>query len=321
MNAAERPSDSAECGVSMTESRIKLPVTIYPPRGPISRYVSHYGLRQGQLEDFQVLRPIYARTQQVLEFYLLDRYQIRTPEGTWTAPKVLQAGPSTKVKGDLIYPRSVRTFTIHFHPAGLHALFRIPIHPLADKALPAEVVLGREVSHLLNRLQNTVAGMELARAANDFLLRQLRRMIEVSPVELAARWMRRSHGRVDLALLARKCNLSLRQFERQFRESVGVSPKLFSRVARFEFAVLRKQTNPRLSWTEIASSAGYFDQAHLIRDTRLLAGAAPQKLLVSLPDVDLHSVEPAHRGELKHQFSEMSHFYNSPRETSNRLWR
>lgn len=133
--------------------------------------------------------------------------------------------------------------------------------------------------------------------------------------------MRRSHGRVDLALLARNCNLSLRQFERQFRESVGVSPKLFSRVARFEFAVLRKQTNPSLSWTEIASSAGYFDQAHLIRDTRLLAGAAPQKLLVSLPDVDFHSFEPVNRRHLEYRLSEMSHFYNSPRETSNRLWR
>ena len=91
-----------------------------------------------------VLRPIYARTQQILEFYLFERYQIRAPEGTWTAPKVLLAGPSTDVKGDLIYPRLVRTFTIHFHPAGLHALFRIPIHQLADKALPGESVLGRE---------------------------------------------------------------------------------------------------------------------------------------------------------------------------------
>jgi hypothetical protein len=47
----------------MTESRIKLPVTIYPPCEAISRYVSHYGLRLGQLENFEVLHPIYARTQ------------------------------------------------------------------------------------------------------------------------------------------------------------------------------------------------------------------------------------------------------------------
>ena len=100
----------------------------------------------------------------------------------------------------------------------------------------------------------------------------------------------------------------------------GVAPKLFSRVARLEFAVLRKQTNPGLSWTEVASGAGYFDQAHLIRDTHLLAGAAPQKLLVSLPDADFHPIEPVYRGQLGHQ-SEMSHFYNSPQETSNRLWR
>ncbi|HEY1462726.1 MAG TPA: helix-turn-helix domain-containing protein [Terriglobales bacterium] len=305
----------------MTESTFRLPVKVYLPCEPISRYVSHYGLRQGKLEDCVVLRPIYARTQQILEFYLLDRYQVRTPEGTWTAPEVLLAGPSTKVKGDLIYPRLIRTFTIHFHPAGLHALFRIPIYPLADKALPGESVLGREVSHLFNRLQNAVADEELAEAADEFLSQQLRRTIEFSPVELAARWMRRRHGNVDLVLLARQCNLSLRQFERQFRECVGVAPKLFSRVARLEFTLLRKQTNPGLSWTEVASDAGYFDQAHLIRDTRLLAGAAPQKLLVSLPDADFHSIEPAHRSQLQHKFSEMSHFYNSAQETSNRLWR
>ena len=200
---------------------------VFLPCEPISRYVSHYGLRQGKSEDCVVLRPIYARTQQTLEFYLLDRYQIRGPEGTWTAPKILLVGPSTKVKGDLIYPRSVRTFTIPFHPAGLHALFRIPIHPLADKALPGDSVLGREVSHLLNRLQNTVSVQELADAADEFLLRQLRRTIEISPVELAARWVRRRHGKVDLALLARQCNLSLRQFERQFRECVELRRNCF----------------------------------------------------------------------------------------------
>ena len=117
----------------MTESRTKLPVTMYPPCEPISRYVSHYGLRQGQLEDFQVLRPIYARTQQVLEFYLLDRYQIRTREGTWTAPNVLLAGPSTEVKGDLIYPRSVRTFTIHFHPQACMRSFAFQFIPLPTR--------------------------------------------------------------------------------------------------------------------------------------------------------------------------------------------
>jgi hypothetical protein len=141
----------------MTESRFKLPVKVYLPCEPISHYVSHYGLRQGKSEDCAVLRPIYARTQQLLEFYVLDRYQIRAPEGAWTAPKVLLAGPSTKVKGDLIYPKLIRTFTIHFHPAGLHALFRIPIHTLADKALPGESVLGREVVNLLNRMQNAIA--------------------------------------------------------------------------------------------------------------------------------------------------------------------
>jgi methylphosphotriester-DNA--protein-cysteine methyltransferase len=251
-------------------------------------------LRQGSLDQAQQLvRPIYARTQQTLEFYLQDRYRIRTLENDWTTPSVLLAGPSTRRKGDLIYPGTVRTFTIHFHPAGFHALFGLPMHLLADEALPADSVLGSSVSHVLNRLQNAVSNRQLVAAADAYLLQRVSQAVSFSPVQLAARWIRCQHGAADLGALARRCSLSPRQLERQFQEQVGIAPKLFSRVARLEYAVLRKQTYPGLLWTTVAADAGYFDQAHFIRDARALAGAPPRRLLASLPDVDLDSVDPA----------------------------
>lgn len=80
----------------------KLQITVFRPAKPLARYVSYYSLRQGALEREEILRPIYARTQQTLEFYLQDRYRLQTAKGELTAPAVLLTGQSTGPKGDLI---------------------------------------------------------------------------------------------------------------------------------------------------------------------------------------------------------------------------
>lgn len=56
----------------MVAPESKLRITLFRPAGPLAAYVSHYGLRRGSLEREEILRPIYARTQQTLEFYLQD---------------------------------------------------------------------------------------------------------------------------------------------------------------------------------------------------------------------------------------------------------
>jgi AraC-like DNA-binding protein len=306
-------------GVSMAKSTAKLQVTKFQPSELLASYVSHYGLRQGRLNQTQIVRPIYARTQQTLEFYLQDRYRIQTTKSDWTMPGALLAGPSTGPKGDLIYPRTVRTFTVNFYPAGFHALFRLPMHLLADEALPADSVLGNSVSNLLNELQNAVSNRQLVAAVDAYLVQRVRQAVDFSPVQLAARWLRREHGASDLAALARRCNLSVRQFERQFQRHVGIPPKVFSRVARLEYAILGKQASPRLLLTTVAADAGYFDHAHFIRDVRALAGATPRRLLAALPDMDLNSVDAAAVTKDLGKFAAgMSHLYNSspaPRAT------
>jgi len=270
----------------MAASNGELRLTLFRPARTLAPYVSHYGLRKGGLEREEFLRPIYARTQQTLEFYLQDRYRLQTAEGQLTAPSVLLTGQSTSPKGKLIYPRTVCTLTVHFHPAGFHALFRLPMHLLADQALSADTLLGSSTSELLERLQSAVSEQQMVHILDAFLLHRARQTVLHSPIQHAARWLRCQHGVVDLAALAYGCNLSLRQFERQFREQVGISPKVFSRVARLEYAVQRKQHLPGLSLTAVSADAGYFDQAHFIRDARILAGTSPRRLIASLPDND-----------------------------------
>jgi AraC-like DNA-binding protein len=96
-----------------------------------------------------------------------------------------------------------------------------------------------------------------------------------------------SGGAVDLANLARGLGLSVRRLERRFAAAVGLPPKLFSRIQRFS-SVFRLLEEPSRDWVETALDCGYYDQAHLIRDCRNLAGTTPAALLHDDGDLARH---------------------------------
>jgi len=83
--------------------------------------------------------------------------------------------------------------------------------------------------------------------------------------------------------LVRQSGLSARQLERRFQQEVGLPPRLLASIFRFRriFDVLEYQQPAR--WVQAALTAGYFDQAHMIRDFRRFAGCTPREYLQSSP--------------------------------------
>jgi AraC-like DNA-binding protein len=77
-------------------------------------------------------------------------------------------------------------------------------------------------------------------------------------------------------------DVSERHLRRVFRETLGVSPKTFARLARFRHALRAAREDDDASWADIAAAAGYYDQAHLIADFRVIAGVTPRALLDEL---------------------------------------
>jgi AraC-like DNA-binding protein len=82
-------------------------------------------------------------------------------------------------------------------------------------------------------------------------------------------------GRASIAGLARDMGISRRQFERRFREQVGLPPRMFGRIVRFQraFHALGSQRG-----AAVAAACGYADQAHLVREIRRFAGKTPTVL-------------------------------------------
>jgi AraC-like DNA-binding protein len=98
------------------------------------------------------------------------------------------------------------------------------------------------------------------------------------PMSFAVTEIERTGGLIRIVDLADRLGLSPRQFERRFKQQVGIAPKLFSRLQRFQ-RVFQVLEDPATNWVDTAMRCGYYDQAHLIRDFREFAGGAPTALL------------------------------------------
>jgi len=165
-----------------------------------------------------------------------------------------------------------------FQPAGFHALFSIPMHELTDKNFDAHAVLGPVVSRLEQLLGECRTFEQRLHVANKFLLR---RAIEVRCFDgiagVAARILLGGDSRI--ATLADNAGLSIRQLERIFLQQLGVRPKLFARIARFEAALDSKARSAQKSWTDVAHEFGYHDQMHMVHDFEEFTGGTPTNVL------------------------------------------
>jgi len=84
-----------------------------------------------------------------------------------------------------------------------------------------------------------------------------------------------THDEASVSAVAAVLGVSERQFERRFTARVGVTPKRFATLRRFERAVARAASAPSL--TAAALDAGYYDQSHFIREFRRFAGSSPKE--------------------------------------------
>lgn len=156
---------------------------------------------------------------------------------------------------------------VRFQPFGLHALLRLPAAEVTD----ARPDLGAFDARLRKELED--AARKGVVELEDALLRRLRPRALRSR-EAVARILA-GGGRVRVDALARELRLGHRSLERAFRREVGLPPKLFARIVRFQGVIAAAERARRLDWAGLAPGCGYFDQAHLIRDFRHFAGRSP----------------------------------------------
>jgi len=169
-------------------------------------------------------------------------------------------------------------------PLGACRLFGRPMQDLSHTTVPLEDVLPR-TRDLVERIGDARSWPARFELLDEFLLRRLSDSVEPSR-EIAWSWQRlaESHGRAPIAELARELGWSHRRLIVRFREHVGLTPKTFARVIRFDRAVRTLRSAKPSSLAGVAFECGYSDQAHLNRDFREFAGTSPTAFLAAQLD-------------------------------------
>jgi AraC-like DNA-binding protein len=142
-------------------------------------------------------------------------------------------------------------------------------HPALSSLLPSA-----ETRELEGRVAE---GDDPVEAVEEFLVRRLARSAheEHPAVVHAVRRMVETRGTERVEMVAGEVSFGRRQLERLFRLQVGLTPKEFSSLVRFDWAV--RNLSSRTSWADLALDAGYADQAHFVRSFSRWAGTSPDR--------------------------------------------
>ena len=167
---------------------------------------------------------------------------------------------------------------IVFHPGGTVAFFPDHTDVFTNRETSLEDLWGRAALNLRNDLREAPTP---ARKFDllDFALRH--RLTESkthrrSPaVDYALTKLRHSPGTTTVAALTRDMGISPRRLSQLFRDHVGVSPKLYCRIQRFQQAVQHMHRGDDIHWAELALTCGYYDQSHFINDFHAFSGLSP----------------------------------------------
>lgn len=176
---------------------------------------------------------------------------------------------------------------VNVSPVGARVLFGMPMSEVANRVVDLEDVLGRDAEVVVDRLRD-VPDWGTRFDFLDAVL--LRRFAAASGPSEAMAWtwtqLVATGGNVDVAALAEGLNWSPKRLISEFRDQLGLPPKLVGRIVRFNEARRRlERDGAAVSMAAIADQCGYYDQAHFNRDFREFAGISPRDFLrMRLPD-------------------------------------
>ena len=240
----------------------------YSPRAPLSDYVDFLWIYMAYTAVHQLERVLPTGTMGLV---------IRLDSDCSSA---IVAGARSK-SFVLDTSRSFSVIAASFKPGGAFPFFGVPAGELHNLSVPLDTLWGIETHWLREELLEAQTITTRFRILERFLLRRLQdHGGGRSPaVHYAVNRFQRSGGVPRIAAVAERIGWTPAKFIDRFRDEVGMAPKTFCRVARFQSVLRTLDGRSEVDWADVALSCGYFDQAHFGHDFRELSGTTPSEYL------------------------------------------
>jgi AraC-like DNA-binding protein len=263
-----------------TISNIDTIFDFYKPKPPLSKFVDSFWLYEGYEAQQQTERILPTGTLELvinLRQNELRFYDAEDPENC------------SRLSGAVVSGASGRGFTpaaetliigVHFKPGGAFPFLGLPAGDLADTHVDVETLWGPSASRLRERLCEARTSAERFQLLQEALLSRLCHDVEQHyAVSAALEMFGQNQAGPKVRQAAKYLGLSQRRFIQVFKAEVGMTPKLFSRIQRFQRTRTFIQQSPSPNWAALALEFGYFDQSHLIREFLEFSGLSPSDYL------------------------------------------
>jgi AraC-like DNA-binding protein len=165
------------------------------------------------------------------------------------------------------------SFAIKLKPAALTQLFNLNMDLYLDKIVDLDTFPNHELATLKEKLLPFKDEGHLKQSLDNYFL-ALSKKATLNPLKETLDLVFSSNGMASVAEMIAVAQVSERQIERLFKKYIGLSPKYYSRIIRFNyiFQLIKSKKN---SWTEIVYQSGYYDQSHFIRNFKAFTGEDP----------------------------------------------
>lgn len=249
------------------------------PSALLSPYVKQYwGLENCLKPGEEHVQRIVPNGLMDLTFYLGERPVLLNHQQESMESTVLAGHCNSSY--DLCVTGNMRLFSVSLRPLGASMFFNLPMSELYGCIVPLRFLIKNRVEQLegqlfeANDFQEQIWIVEcfltelLAKKNDDFGQQRLKESIGL---------INRNRGLVEVEKLAASACWSRKQFERNFQELVGTSPKQFMRIVRFQHTIHYKANHPDTKLTDLAYACGFFDQSHMISEFRDFSGITPRQ--------------------------------------------
>jgi len=187
-------------------------------------------------------------------------------------PEIFLYGQTVKPT-EINFGGRFQTIGVCFYPYALKSVFGFDASELTDSCLDLTLLLNNVKEPLLNA-SSPKNQLEIFSTHLNHHIQKSRYQVDHA-TEYALSQIVQAKGNLPLRDLQRKLKLSERGFQRRFNQHVGISPKLFSRVCRFQAALRQLKNNNYGNLSDVAFDNGYADQSHFIRSFKEFAGFSP----------------------------------------------
>ena len=176
--------------------------------------------------------------------------------------------------------RDSEMFIIYFRKGKAYPFTEMPMNELTDYVVDGELVMSNQILSMRETLLELLTVQQKFIYAEQYLRNIFSKKLIANPfVDYSVNLILQQPHQLAINRLSEKVGYSQKHLIKIFKEHVGVAPKVFLRIIRFQRAIQEIEANRSANWTSIAFESGYYDQAHFINDFREFSGFTPNQYL------------------------------------------